>query len=174
MADQTEAGTPPGAVNPVRTTPRPYGEPSDSRRDARDSVVPEGDLPVPADLTGRGADVWRATVAGMEFRPDEVAVLTELCHTVSELDALRAVLAEQGYTVEGSRGQVRPHPLIAAVQASRALLIRLAQQLALPDPDEETGQSVASKRASHAAKARWQGHVTRADFRQGREADREA
>lgn len=149
-----------------------FGEGNYVRDGAPDSVVPEGDLPVPADLTGRGAEVWRQAVQGMEFRPDEIAVLTELCHTVTELGELRAVLAEQGYTVTGSRGQLRPHPLISAVQASRALLIRLAQQLALPDPNQEQGQSQASKRASHAARSRWQGHQTRAEFKRARAGDR--
>lgn len=162
----------PRGSDPVAVDARmAFGEGTLPSTDPTDSVS-AGDLPVPDGLTGRGADVWRASVAGLTFRPDEVAVLHEFCHTVTELDALRAVLAEQGYTVAGSKGQVRPHPLIAAVQASRALLIRLAQQLALPDPDEQTGQSQASKRAQHAARSRWQGHVTRAEFRQERAGDR--
>lgn len=99
----------------------------------------------------------------MEFRSDEVAVLHELCRTLDEIDGLREALDEGGLDVLGSKGQPRPNGLLSSLHASRALLIRLAQQLALPDPEEEVGQTEASKRAQHAAQARWAGHskVTR-------------
>ncbi len=124
-----------------------------------DSISPAADLPVPADLGPRGAALWRATVEGMDFRSDEVALLTEMARTVDEVDALRKAIREGGLTVVGSKGQPRPNPLLASLHASRALLIRLAQQLALPDPDEEVGQSHTSKQAQRAAQARWKGHV---------------
>ncbi len=117
------------------------------------------DLPAPDDLGDRGRLFWQSTVEGVEFRSDEVALLHELCRTLDEVDALREAIREGGLTVVGSKGQPRPNPLLASLHASRALLIRLAQQLALPDEDEEIGQTHASRQAQRAAQARWKGHV---------------
>ncbi len=148
-----------GGVTPSPRGAKAYGE---ERRDSippADSISPAADLPAPDDLGDRGRAMWQQTTGGLDWRPDEVALLHEFCRTLDEVDALRGVLAEQGLTVAGSKNQVRPHPCIAALQASRALLIRLAQQLALPDEGEEVGQTHTSKQAQRAAQARWKGHV---------------
>ncbi len=149
----------PGGVTPVGPTAQAYAESARKFLRAGDSNSTAADLPAPDDLAPRGRAMWEQTTEGLDWRPDEVALLHEFCRTLDEVDALRGVLAEQGLTVVGSKGQVRPHPCIAALQASRALLIRLAQQLALPDEGDEVGQSHTSKQAQRAAQARWKGHV---------------
>jgi phage terminase small subunit len=160
-----EETTTPGGVTPSVEDAVTYGEVCRRSPGAGESSSPDADPPAPADLSERGAAVWRETVEGLEFRADEVALLHEFCRTLDEVDALREAIREGGLTVAGSKGQPRPNPLLASLHASRALLIRLAQQLALPDLDEEQGQSQTFKRAQHAAQTRWKGHVTAKEFR---------
>ena len=51
-----------------------------------------------------------ATSGGAEI---DFVLLGEACRRLDRLNAVRPVLADQGVTVAGSKGQVRPHPLLA-------------------------------------------------------------
>ncbi len=140
-----------GGVTPSPSGAQAYEE---ERRDcmrAGGSNSTAADLPVPADLGDRGRAMWEQTTEGLDWRPDEVALLHEFCRTLDEVDALRETIREGGMSVVGSKGQPRPNPLLASLHASRALLIRLAQQLALPDEGEEVGQTHTSRQAQRAA-----------------------
>jgi hypothetical protein len=110
----------------------------------------------PAGLGVRGRSFWRSTVDTFDLERDEVELLAEVCRCLDEIDLMRDVLAQQGATVTGSRGQVRPHPLLAEIRSTRLLVARLLGQIGLPD---EAGKpSVAtpkSARARHAAASRW-------------------
>jgi hypothetical protein len=114
---------------------------------------------IPVGLGTRGARLWKTLTDEHEFRPDELAVLEEVCFALDELAAMRAQVVEDGPVVKGSRGQVREHPLAAGIRAHRALLGRLLKQLGIPDPpDEEPRDGRAesrSRRASKAAQSRW-------------------
>ncbi len=149
----------PGGATPSPREVQAYEESARNFVRAGDSSCTAADLPTPDDLGARGRAMWEQTTEGLEWRPDEVALLHEFCRTIDEVDALRAAIREGGLTVVGSKGQPRPNPLLASLHASRALLIRLAQQLALPDPDEEVGRSHTSRQAQRAAQARWRSHV---------------
>jgi|SRR5262245_39448730 len=100
-------------------------------------------------------------MAGWDLERDEVELLTEICRQLDTVDALALTLAEQGVTAVGSRGQVRVHPLVAAVSGARALLARLVAQLGLPDQDAATLASPAQTQARRAAASRWRNHVPR-------------
>jgi hypothetical protein len=54
-----------------------------------------------------------------------------------------------------SRGQLKPHPLLAEVRAHRQLLERLTTALALPDEDQEVGLRPGARHARAAARGRW-------------------
>ncbi|KOG58427.1 hypothetical protein ADK77_44145 [Streptomyces antibioticus] len=110
---------------------------------------------VPAGLGEAGAGLWRQVVGEFDLAPDELALLLEACRTVDELEAMQSALAEGPLLVKGSTGQLRPSGLLAEVRAHRLALVKLLEQLALPDEGEEAGKSPAQLRASKAAEVRW-------------------
>lgn len=111
--------------------------------------------PAPPDLAASGRRLWRRVAGDYELRPDEWALLVELCRQVDELQVIRAALAESGAMVTGSKGQPRPNPLLAEARAARMVLVRVAAQLGLPELDGERKQTVAQRHARKAARARW-------------------
>jgi hypothetical protein len=78
-----------------------------------------------------------------------------MARTIDDLATMRTALSVSGPVVSGSKGQVRPNPLLAEIRGSRLVLARLAAQLGLPDEDVETSRTPAQRRASKASRARW-------------------
>jgi hypothetical protein len=74
----------------------------------------------PAGLSKRGRRFWSTVVGSYSLRADEVELLAELCRALDELEAMRVAVAEAGVTVVGSRGQVRPNPLLSELRGTRA------------------------------------------------------
>jgi hypothetical protein len=114
---------------------------------------------IPAGIGDRGGRFWASVTGVYQLNVDELELLTETCLTLDDLDALRQVIAEEGTTVEGSKGQTRTHPALTEMRQTRIGLGRLLAQLALPDPDDEEGRpsipSPLSIRGRNAAQARW-------------------
>lgn len=108
----------------------------------------------PADLEATGRELWRAIVAEYELRADELRLLTEACRTTDELERLRHALAASDPVVEGSKGQVRPHPLIAEIRAHRLALRGLLASIGIEDADAEGGDEGAQRSAAGRALAR--------------------
>jgi len=107
-------------------------------------------------LAEAGRDFWSEVTATYALRPDELRLLGEACRTLDDLAALRAELAASGGMVTtGSTGQPRAHPLIAEVRAHRLVLVRVLDQLALPDDEGVPGATPAARRAARAANERW-------------------
>jgi len=109
----------------------------------------------PADLGPAGAALWAAITATYVLAPAELAILGRAARTADILAGLDAVLAADGLTVAGSRGQPRVHPAVAAVEAQSRLLDALFRSLELPQPGEAAGRRHAPQQAA-AAKSRWQ------------------
>jgi hypothetical protein len=83
-------------------------------------------------------------------------MLAEAARTSDELDRLqRAIRALPELTSTGSTGQVRAHPLLAAVDRHRRLLERLTTAMNLPDDTEEIGTRAGSRHARRAIQTRW-------------------
>ncbi|HEU5024643.1 MAG TPA: hypothetical protein VFV01_06935 [Spirillospora sp.] len=102
--------------------------------------------------------MWKAITDEHTLRPDELAVLEEVCFALDELAAMRAQVISDGPVVKGSRGQVREHPLAAGIRAHRALVGRLFRQLGIPDPPDEQAPAppvAMSARKRRAAESRW-------------------
>lgn len=81
----------------------------------------------PATLGDTGGDVWeRLWVAGQAWLSAEtdLDVITRLCESHDEREAMREQLALDGYMVMGSVGQMRPHPLLAHLRALEAQMTR--------------------------------------------------
>jgi P27 family predicted phage terminase small subunit len=74
--------------------------------------------PVSLGATGRAAwnRLWTAGQAWLSVQTD-FDVLTRLCEAHDEREAMREQIAQDGFMVEGSRGQLRPHPLLSHVRA---------------------------------------------------------
>ena len=74
----------------------------------------------PGSLGDAGRKVWgRLWVAGQAWLSVETDrdVLTRLCEAHDERDAMREQMAVDGFMVPGSRGQLRPHPLLTHLRA---------------------------------------------------------
>jgi len=110
---------------------------------------------VPAGLGSRARKFWRSTVEDYDLSDVELLLLTELCRTIDEIDALQAAIEIDGVMVPGSKGQTRPHPAFSQIRASRSLISRLASQLDLEDPNGDTLASPLTARGRQAARKRW-------------------
>ena len=119
-----------------------------------DDVRREAPPGPPADLEAAGRELWRSITATYELRADELRLLTEACRTVDELERLRAALADAEPVVAGSKGQVRPHPLIAEIRAHRLALRGLLASIGIEDADAEAGDGEAQRSAAGRALAR--------------------
>lgn len=110
----------------------------------------------PSDLADEGRALWLAITAQYEFRPDEAALVGEFCRAVDRLAAIREALADAPLVVPGSTKQPSAHPLLAAERAGQQVLVTLARQIGLTDPDDDQALSTPAKRkAATAANVRW-------------------
>jgi P27 family predicted phage terminase small subunit len=83
--------------------------------------------PVPKSLGDKGRAVWdRLWTAGQAWLSvaTDVDVLIRLCEAHDEREAMREQIALDGYMVDGSVGQLRPHPLLAHLRALEAQMTR--------------------------------------------------
>ncbi|MCW0216625.1 MAG: hypothetical protein OJJ54_25020 [Pseudonocardia sp.] len=110
----------------------------------------------PAGLGPRGSALWSDLTAEFELDLDVAQIAIELCRAVDVAEALASVLAEQGYTTGGSRGQTRVHPAVAELRATGLLIARLTKELDLPEDEPvDKATSMRTDAARKAANARW-------------------
>lgn len=109
----------------------------------------------PENLAAAGSALWGAVTADYQLDPPELAVLALACRQSDDVATLEAELADQGPTVEGSKGQPRLSPIFAELRQSRLALAKLLAELRLPIDAEAAGLTPASRRAQHAANVRW-------------------
>ncbi len=127
---------------------------------------------MPAGLGAAGAALWKrltAPVDGdeLEFSVAELVTLELACRQAEDIAGLEKVLANDGPTVLGSRGQVRLSPIPAELRLQRAALARLVALLAIPDADEDVGLAPTARRAQRAADARWRRQAAVREARRG-------
>jgi len=118
------------------------------------------DPEVPESLGVRGLRLWNATMDEFDLSESELALLQEASRMLDELDIMGATLVEDGPTVTGSRGQVRPHPLLAEARAHRLAVARVLRQLGALEPAEEPADGrpmTRSESGRRAAITRWHG-----------------
>lgn len=120
--------------------------PQEAREGASEPVEPPG-------MSVRAKAFWGRVVAEYDLADDEVELLAEAVHTMTEIDDLRARLEVDGLTVLGSTGQTRVHPAVNEIRQHRMALARLLKAVDLPSEDEE--ESWATKNARAAARSRW-------------------
>jgi phage terminase small subunit len=86
----------------------------------------------PAALHGEALALHDRLLSEYDFSDDaSLTMLRELCGTLSRLREVQAVIGSEGLTVEGSAGQLRPHPLLATEDMLRRSLLAHARSLRL-------------------------------------------
>ena len=93
----------------------------------------------PVGLKAHGRALYRDISAKYTLDPAEFELLRQLSRAVDTADALAAAIAKQGVSVPGSRGQLRPNPLLNDQRETAKLIARLCTELALPIPGEGQG-----------------------------------
>jgi hypothetical protein len=94
-----------------------------------------GKAGVPSAPKGAGSSgraLWRDVLGKYELEEHELALLREAVRTVDDLDALAAVTARDGVTVDG-----KVHPALVEARQLRIALARLVAALRLPAGDED-------------------------------------
>jgi P27 family predicted phage terminase small subunit len=85
--------------------------------DAMVSIVPAVNFPaLPESLGKLGRDAWERIWSVDWMLPHlDIAAVTRLCEMYEEREAMRAAIVEEGWMVDGSKGQRRANPLIDRV-----------------------------------------------------------
>jgi len=81
------------------------------------TLVPAGNFPaMPPGLGKLGRESWERIWSIEWMLPAfDIAAVTRLCEMYEEREAMRATIAEEGWMVDGSKGQRRANPLIDRV-----------------------------------------------------------
>ncbi len=91
--------------------------------------------PVPATLVADGAGAGRWERIWREARwlspATDADVIARLCELEDLRAAMKVALADEGFYVKGSMGQLRPNPLIAQIRATEAAIVRLERECGL-------------------------------------------
>lgn len=97
----------------------------------------DGDKPPELPLTvaedGAGADRWtRIWREARWLSPDtDIDVVTRLCEAIDMRVTMRQELAEKGFYVTGSMGQLRPNPLLSQIRAVETQILQLERECGL-------------------------------------------
>jgi hypothetical protein len=94
-----------------------------------------------------GKRLWRSILREYDLAEHELALLTEACRTVDQLDAFAEVIAAEGVIEQGTG---RAHPAVVESRQLRLALARLTATLRVPLGDEEaTPQRRGASRAPY-------------------------
>jgi hypothetical protein len=86
-----------------------------------------------------GRRIWRAIVGEFELDEHEKALVTALVRQVDRLDALEALIEEEGLTVAG-HGSLKVHPAVVEARQSAIAVARISAALRLPAGEQQDGQ----------------------------------
>ena len=112
---------------------------------------PKGLGPAGRDLHKR---IWADLGPDMELDAREREVLRLACLQVDVVAELESAVVRDGRIVAGSTGQARVHPAVGEARQAALAAGRLLGLLALVD-DDGRPQTMAQKRARHAAQSRY-------------------
>jgi hypothetical protein len=114
----------------------------------------------PRGLKAPGRAFFRRVTTTYELSEAEFVVLEQVCRTLDLISEIQAVLDRDGSTVTTASGALKIHPHVPELRQQRAALGKLLVQLALPDEEGNTMESVRSRKARRAAQTRWRSHNT--------------
>lgn len=109
----------------------------------------------PEGLGPAGSALWASIIDVYEIEPQESLYLAEACREADIVARLESALTDADVTVDGSRGNVRPNPLLTELRGHRDLLARLVARLRLPSEDTDAAKAHTSAMARKAANTRW-------------------
>lgn len=94
---------------------------------------------VPKGTRAAGRRLWSSVVDEFDLDEHELALLREATRLVDRLDALDAVVAEEGVIVDSVNG-TRAHPALVESRQQALVLSRVLAALRLPSGDEDAGR----------------------------------
>jgi hypothetical protein len=115
-------------------------------------------------LGAAGRVLWDAVAPDLELEDRERALLTLAADQFEELELIKAQIRREGVEASGYKGQKRTSPHATEARQQRLAIARLLGMLSIPpdDDDAEKPLTETSRRAQHAARARW---LKEADFK---------
>lgn len=90
--------------------------------------------------------MWRSVTDDYELGDHELSILLEAARTVDALDALQAIVADEGVTNVSPQG-VRAHPALVEARQQRVTLAKLIASLRIPLDDSEEAERLPQKRS---------------------------
>ena len=96
----------------------------------------------PPHLSASAAQWWRTTVDRYVLQEHHIRLLQLCCEAWDRSQTARAQLDEEGLTVSGREGGIRPHPCIGIERDARLAVARLIRELDLdvePPVSERVG-----------------------------------
>src|SRR5262245_44084822 len=113
--------------------------------------------PPPSHLSPSARQWWETTVEAYVLQEHHLRLLQLACEAWDETQKARAQLQDEGLTVPGREGGIRPHPCVAIERDARLTVARLVRELDLdgePPVSERVGPpAILSNRGPHARKA---------------------
>ena len=100
------------------------------------------------------ARIDRELGEGLVWDHRELEIIDHAGALADTIEALEAILRRDGLVVEGSTGQLRLHPAVAELRASRVAMLRMLDALKLPQ-DSGIVRSARNERKARNARARW-------------------
>jgi P27 family predicted phage terminase small subunit len=85
----------------------------------------------PPHLSASSRQWWLSTVETYVLHEHHLRLLQLACEAWDEAQKARAQLAEEGLTVPGQQGGIRPHPCVAIERDARLAVARLVRELDL-------------------------------------------
>lgn len=90
----------------------------------------------PTGLRRSGRALWRSVMRDYELDEHETTILREACRTLDSLDALQALLEDQGLMAATSQGP-RVHPALVELRQQRVTFARLLTALRIPQGEAD-------------------------------------
>jgi P27 family predicted phage terminase small subunit len=97
--------------------------------------------PPPAHLSASAREWWISTIERYVLEEHHLRLLQLCCEAWDEAQKARAQLAEEGLTVRGREGSIRPHPCVAIERDARLAVARFVRELDL-DVEPPTSERI--------------------------------
>lgn len=94
----------------------------------------------PNGLEAAGRKLWTSVVEDFELADHELAQLEEACRIRDTINALRDVVAVEGYSITSPQG-VRVHPAVSEIRNQQLALARVLATLKVPGIDDDLPRS---------------------------------
>jgi hypothetical protein len=144
----------------LKSTPKKPLKRKPSSTKKAPELLPQATDEAPAEpllpLGEAGRILWDTVADDLALEDRERALLTLAADQFEELELLKAKIREEGVEGEGYKGQARTSPHAVEARQQRLAIARLLGMIAIPaESGEEKPMTETSRRAQHAARARY-------------------